>query len=488
MIKSKTDPVRRIAKNTVFLALGQITSMFLMFVLVVSIARYLGDDGLGKYSFAFAFTNLFFILSNFGLSTLTFREVSRDTKKASKFMGNIIVIKLILSAVTIILIFILINLMNYSIDTTIAVYIMSFYVVSFSLVLVFIPIFAAFERMEYSALVLTINALITAIFGIGVLSMGYGLIELVLVYPASTFFTAIFAFFICSKKFAKPKLEIDLKFWRYAIKEAYPFSIMPLFLRLYFQIGIICLFIKLGEAEAGLYSAAYNFVIPLLFIQAMFNVAIFPIMSRFSIEEKKSLIVTVESALRYICMIGVPISVGLILLSDEIILMFYGSGFTSSIIVLQIIAWFIPLRFINGIFNNTLSVLNRQKQMGISIVICAVLCFILNVVLINRMEIAGAAIATILTEFLLLIFFLYLVGRYLYTFKIHKILAKPIVSSLVMGLVLYYSKEINLFTIEIINLLIVIFFSAITYSIVLYSLKGFSDEDMNLLRKILHKR
>lgn len=61
--------------------------------------------------------------------------------------------KIILSFVTILLIVLAINLMNYPWDTTCAIYILSLYVILTSFSQVFRAIFKAFEIIEYKSLI-----------------------------------------------------------------------------------------------------------------------------------------------------------------------------------------------------------------------------------------------------------------------------------------------------------------------------------------------
>jgi len=63
-------------------------------------ARYLGAEGFGILSFALAFTGIFGVFSDLGLSTLTVREVACDKTLASKYLGNIAVMKIILVVIT----------------------------------------------------------------------------------------------------------------------------------------------------------------------------------------------------------------------------------------------------------------------------------------------------------------------------------------------------------------------------------------------------
>ena len=78
------NTVQTIAKNTGALALAQIITMVLGLVLVIFIARFLGDVEFGKLAFAQSFTGILVIFADVGLSVLTVREVARNKSQASK--------------------------------------------------------------------------------------------------------------------------------------------------------------------------------------------------------------------------------------------------------------------------------------------------------------------------------------------------------------------------------------------------------------------
>ena len=86
---------KRIAKNSAFIFLGDAIGAILQLILVVYLIRCLGDVTFGKYAFAFAFTSLFTILSDLGLSVLSIREIARDTSKAGEYLTNISIKELI---------------------------------------------------------------------------------------------------------------------------------------------------------------------------------------------------------------------------------------------------------------------------------------------------------------------------------------------------------------------------------------------------------
>lgn len=92
-----------IAKNSIFLFIGDAIGYGLQLILVVYIVRYLGEANFGKYCFAYAFAAVFLILSDIGLNFLIVREIARDTAKAGEYLTNVSIIRFILSLITILL-------------------------------------------------------------------------------------------------------------------------------------------------------------------------------------------------------------------------------------------------------------------------------------------------------------------------------------------------------------------------------------------------
>ena len=67
------NTIQRIAKNIGVLSSSQLIGYLFAFIYTIYMARYLGADGYGILSFAIAFTTIFGILADLGLSTLAVR-------------------------------------------------------------------------------------------------------------------------------------------------------------------------------------------------------------------------------------------------------------------------------------------------------------------------------------------------------------------------------------------------------------------------------
>jgi O-antigen/teichoic acid export membrane protein len=139
------NTVKTIAKNTGVLAISQVITSILGFFLLIYIARYLGEVGFGKYSFAISFTALFMIFA---------KELARNKELTNEYLTNVSLIKVLLSFLAFGFIALTINLMDYPRDTTYAVYLFGVYMILTSFALTFRAIFQAFERMEYAAAVI----------------------------------------------------------------------------------------------------------------------------------------------------------------------------------------------------------------------------------------------------------------------------------------------------------------------------------------------
>ena len=97
----------RIIKNTLFLLAGNVIEQMISFVLVIAVARNLGDAGLGEYAFVFSFIWVVVILMNPGLDYLLLKEISRDEAKTSLYASNMLFIKLALGGMALVITFLI---------------------------------------------------------------------------------------------------------------------------------------------------------------------------------------------------------------------------------------------------------------------------------------------------------------------------------------------------------------------------------------------
>lgn len=390
-----------VIKNTFYLATAELITKLIAFIVTIYVARYLQDTGFGKYSFVFAFTSLFAILPDLGLNTLVIREIARNKQLTSKYIGNVSLIKIILSIITLLLMIFTINIMNYPPDTTLAVYIIGGYVILNSFSLFSRSIYRAFERMEYETLTRIFERGVVGTLVIYLIYKGTDLIGISYAYLITGVLTLVVNSIIVSKIFSKPEFKIDLLFMKNTTKNALPFGLTAIFAVVYFKIDTVMLSIMEGDDVVGWYNASYNVIEGLsgLIAGSIAGVS-FPLLSKYSIipDRKVALKKVFIQFLQISLVSGLIVSIFVTIYAAEIIEFLYEGKYSNSIIVLQILIWAFFIICISYTSSTLLNAMNKQKIVAIGTGIGALLNISLNLILIPQYSLVGAAVATVLTE------------------------------------------------------------------------------------------
>lgn len=469
---------RRITRNFLSLTISEVISKVLQLLVFVYIARIFGSAEFGKFSFGLSFALLAFILADFGLSTLLVREISRNKKLVNKYVSNSLIIKIFLSIITFICTYIFLNIFNYPKDAQIITYLMVLFMVIQSFTSVFYSIFRAFERMHFDAFIKILRMFLLLPLVFYTAYSGFSLITVTLMFPLTEFIILTIAVFITSKEFVKIKPEFQYSFSKKLLKKASLFCLSFVFAGVLLYIDVIMLSKIKTSAEVGIYTAASNLVLALMFIPLMYSNAIFPVLSRFFIRSKKTLRFAYEKSFKYMLILGLPISIGTFIFADKIILLVYGSQYKYSIIALRILAWFIMFRFINTLSGTLLASINKQHSRVFSQGTAAVINIMLNLALIPKLGFIGAGIATVASELLFFIMYISFLIKYKLKIKFFMISLKPIIASIIM----------ILFIIRIENLFLGVFIGIISYSTALLIIKTFGKDDKDLLQKVISNK
>jgi O-antigen/teichoic acid export membrane protein len=244
-------------------------------------ARYLGPERYGIISFALAFTSIFGVFADLGLNTLTVREVARNKILAEKYLGNILLIKSVLSVTTLGIIAVAINMMGHETNAVYVVYLISISIVIATFTGVFNSLFQAFERIEYVAIGSLLSSVFMLLGAVYAINRGFGVLGFASIYIFSSLMVLAYSLFIANRRLLTHALQIDRGMVRPMILEALPFGLTSLSGMIYTYTDSIMLSSLQGNEVVGWYNASYRLVLMLLFIPNMINIVIFPVMSRY---------------------------------------------------------------------------------------------------------------------------------------------------------------------------------------------------------------
>lgn len=475
------NTMQRITKNVSVVTLAQILNYILAFFAMMYSARYLGVESFGVLSFASSLTSILGVCMDLGLNTLTIREVARNKSLASEYVSNIILIKIILSVLTLGFISLIANIMGYNDQTRTVIYLLAFFTVFSAIYQVFYSIFQANEKMEYQSAGVILYSILLLGGVLTVIHLKGTVIGISAVYAIGGAAVLVYAFLMFCRKFSIPKLQFNSSTWKSMLKESWPFAISGISYNLYTSIDSIILSVIQGQTAVGLYTAAYRIIIVLIFIPTIFNTAIFPLMSKYYVHSKDTLLFTFEKLFKIMFMVGLPIGVGTVFTANKIILLLYGSAFLSSTIALQILIFSTVLMFARSPFERLLESSNRQIVITKALIIGVVFNVILNLIVIPRYSYIGASVVTVLTDVIVFVLLFRSIKGIGVSFSRNTKLSliKIVIASAVMGVALNYLSDLNVFLLVAIGALI--------YVVVILALRIFDDNEINMIKSIFDR-
>ena len=178
-------------------------------------------------------------------------------------------------------------------------------------------------------------------------------------------------------------------------------------------------------------------------------------------------------------------SFGLFIEADYLVPWFLGKNYNECIIIVKIFSILIILVGLdNTIGKQCLMATNNQKKFNIGVICGAIINFISNIILIPKYDAVGAAIASVIAEFVILCIFIYYSKSLLNIKKMMFNIAKYTLFSIVMSVTsLSIIKHIN--TSYVNSMAIILFSSIFTYILLLLITKDkmLNETIKNILKK-----
>jgi O-antigen/teichoic acid export membrane protein len=173
-------------------------------------------------------------------------------------------------------------------------------------------------------------------------------------------------------------------------------------------------------------------------------------------------------------MIIIPIAMVVTMFSDSIILLVYNKKFLASSLVFAVLIWSEVFIFFGTILDHLIIVINKQKFNLIFTMISAVTNVVLNLILIPHYGIMGAAIATVISYSGTCVLSAFLSTTRPYSLVGWRMIPKPLIASLVMGVYLFYTRN---------NLVISIIGGVTIFFLIMFLVKGIEQQDIAIIRQ-----
>ena len=328
---------RQVVRNSLFGVVSQVVGGGLFFLVAIIIARRLGPDGYGPFSFVFAFVTVFQMLADFGLTNILVREIAREKSKVDEILGAAVPLVTLFAATGYGLIVVSIQFLRLGPATEQAMYLMGATVLVTFHAAVYGSVCRAFEEMGFNALGLVLQRVVLLILVVAALRLEAGQPGFALCYLGERVCQWLFFYALVRKRYAHYAWRIDVGYWGYLIREGWPIGTGMVLRRISWYVDTFILAALSTPSSVGLFSAAYRIVQMVNVIPFTLSLPIFPVLSRLAVESADRAFSAYLRALKIFVLIGLPVGLWLFALGPQVMVLLFGAAYQPAGTVLRIL-------------------------------------------------------------------------------------------------------------------------------------------------------
>ena len=475
-----------VVANVIVLFVKQLATWGLTTVLFLFAPRYLGDEGFGQITFASSFTGLFVVLILLGVPTYLVKEVARDRTQLGAFFFNSLMMRIPLSAMVFLIVFLSVNLMGYSPQTQMVVYLGCVTTILLCINDTASSLLQGIENMAWLSVAEVVGKLVVTGAGIFVLINGQGVViyALVLLIGMSINLAINLSYFFVR---IRVKPELDLAVWRSLLVGGLPFLLTSIMATLYQRMDATILRFLTTEAVVGWYGAAAQLLGSLNFVPILVATAVLPALSRMHAANPRRLTMAARKSLSMIIAVSLPMMVGTVLLSDKIIeFLRFPEAFQNSVPLLAILAIDLPLTGTLVVIGTVVIAQDKQRQWAILTAVSVAVNLVMNLIGIPLAQelygngAIGAAAASVVSEAFQMLLAVRMLPGGILDRSVLQVFAKSVVASVLMGIVVWYTRGLEI--------LVVVTLGIVVYCLVSLITKSIENEDLMLVRDVILKR
>ncbi len=413
--------------------------------------RYFSESEIGGYFVALALTNLIASLTELGMQNPLIREMTLHLDQTRHYLGNALIVRSILSIVAY-GIMIVSGIFLYPSMILEMIVFLGLAEIANSLAQLYRCVFRAHEEMKYEAFTVVAERGVFLLIGGGAILLDYGLITVCHAMLIAGCINLILSVGFTRFRFTALRFQLSREIVTTLMQQALPFAIGNLFNLLYFRIDAIMVS-KLsadGVVANTWYGLAYTIVNAFTILPGAFMMgAMFPVLSRAWEREKGRFPGTYTFGIRWMVLSGLPLAVGLSVLSPEITAVLFLPTYTLDEVdkiakALQWLSWAGGLIFVTTAVLAVLRATDKRRAFSVLMGATAFLNICLNLFLIPRFSHIGAAMAMVISEVFLIVFGIGYISRNIVKFRetprILPTLLRAVFLSTVMGIGLMLLK------------------------------------------------
>lgn len=424
---------KSIKKNYLYNLMYQLLIIISPIITTPYLARVLGPKGTGIYSYTISVVTYFILFGSLGTSLYGQREIAyNQSNKAErdKIFWELVLFRLVTMGIVCIIYFFTFTLNGE--------YMQYYQILLLELIANFLDINWFFLGLENFQKIVTKNFILKILSIILIflfIKDSNDVNKYLFIYALTTFLSNFVLWFGLKKNVSKIDRK-NIHIFKH-LKYILILFIPQIAVHIYTILDKVMLGVIFNDmAEVGYYEQSQKIIRLLLTLITSLGAVMLPRIANLFAENKEDEIKKyMDNSLKFVFILAFPLIFGIISVADSFVPLFFGKGYDKVIIIMQIlspIVLFVGLS--NVIGNQYLLTTKKQGKYTFSVLCGAIINFLLNIVLIKNYKSYGAALATIIAEFIVAFIQLVFIYKNLDIRKIIISFFKSLIASIVMFL------------------------------------------------------
>ena len=408
--------------------LGTLLGAGLAFLIQIILARKLGSEYFGMFSAVLAMVTLVTPLAGFGISQLWLKVFGQEGWNARKWLKSSLNFVILSTSVVFISLYLWAFLGNHDQLTRLLFLILSFYILGQISAELVSSKLQLEERYLYLAIwqflphFMRFILIVILLFGfndwasiekvayvyafVAIVFLLVGILQLINMHKGN--------FTLKGHKKEDLQKSTTIKLSR-VLENAWPFGLAAFFHLIYFQSDIILIKYMVGDNQAGIYNVAFTVMVAVyMFPNVLYQKFLLPKLHRWANHDKDKFYEVYRKGNIIMLILGLLAMLLVWTLSAWAIPFLFGNEYQNSILILNILAVSSPIIFVAFSAGATLVTQEHMKLKVKFMGAVALINLVLNFIFIPIYGAVGAAVSTVISNFILLMLYYYGAQQYVF--------------------------------------------------------------------------
>ena len=392
---------QKILKNIGWLFFDRIFRMGMGLVVGAWVARYLGPSDFGIFNYLLATIGILTPFASLGLENMVVKELVENPSKAKIIMSTAITLRLISGLIAFAVCVTIFYFLKGDEPQTLYIGI----ILALTLIAQALISIELYYQSKVASRIAVISQsvayIIANVLKVVLILSGASLIAFAVVTALEMTLGGLFMLYSL-KRFSKQSLAIalDKVLAKDLMVRGWPLIFSGFMIMIYMRIDQIMLGEMVNDHEVGMYSAALKISEIWYIIPAILCNSFFPSIIDGKKLSQKIYFKKFQRLFDILFLISLAIAIGVTIFSDLIIDILYGEQYSGAALILTIHIWAAVFVFLGVGGNNFFIIENLQIKTFTRTALGAIANIILNMILIPKYLAVGAAIATLISQFL----------------------------------------------------------------------------------------